>query len=83
MFTGTAFAYGQTSSGKTFTMNGSERDPGIIGRAVKDIFDRIHMVKTRTAINKLLTLSLNILTGFVLSDIRAWVLGSHFLYGDL
>ena len=44
LFTGTAFAYGQTSSGKTFTMNGSERDPGIIQRAVEEIFERIQMV---------------------------------------
>ena len=38
-FNGTAFAYGQTSSGKTFTMNGSGADPGIIPLAVRDIFD--------------------------------------------
>lgn len=41
---GTAFAYGQTSSGKTFTMNGSEEDPGIIPLAVKDVFSTIEMV---------------------------------------
>ncbi|KAH7523757.1 hypothetical protein FEM48_Zijuj06G0045900 [Ziziphus jujuba var. spinosa] len=46
-FNGTAFAYGQTSSGKTFTMNGTEKDPGIIHRAVKDIFDRIQMTSDR------------------------------------
>ncbi|KAF3447469.1 hypothetical protein FNV43_RR12655 [Rhamnella rubrinervis] len=46
-FNGTAFAYGQTSSGKTFTMNGTEKDPGIIHRAVKDIFDRIQMISDR------------------------------------
>ncbi|CAN1775928.1 Kinesin-like protein KIN-7N, partial [Linum perenne] len=39
-FNGTVFAYGQTSSGKTFTMNGSEKDPGVIHRAVRDIFDK-------------------------------------------
>ncbi|KAI3671591.1 hypothetical protein L1987_87330 [Smallanthus sonchifolius] len=39
-FNGTAFAYGHTSSGKTFTMNGSDNDPGVINRAVKDIFDK-------------------------------------------
>lgn len=38
-FNGTAFAYGQTSSGKTFTMNGSSADPGIIPLAIRDIFD--------------------------------------------
>lgn len=41
---GTAFAYGQTSSGKTFTMNGSESDPGIIHQAVNDVFRNIQMV---------------------------------------
>ncbi|CAN6583048.1 unnamed protein product [Malus baccata var. baccata] len=46
-FNGTAFAYGQTSSGKTFTMNGSETDPGIIHRAVRDVFDRIQMMSHR------------------------------------
>ncbi|POO03725.1 Kinesin-like protein [Trema orientale] len=46
-FNGTAFAYGQTSSGKTFTMNGSEKDPGIIHRAVEDIFERIQMISDR------------------------------------
>ena len=45
-YAGTAFAYGQTSSGKTYTMNGSENDPGIIHRAVKDIFTKIQTVPT-------------------------------------
>ncbi|XP_027368144.1 kinesin-like protein KIN-7N [Abrus precatorius] len=46
-FNGTAFAYGQTSSGKTFTMNGSETDPGVIPRAVRDIFTRIETMSDR------------------------------------
>ncbi|XP_022766439.1 kinesin-like protein KIN-7N [Durio zibethinus] len=46
-FNGTAFAYGQTSSGKTFTMNGSSNDPGIIHRAVNDIFQKIQMISDR------------------------------------
>ncbi|XVF64221.1 hypothetical protein PTKIN_Ptkin09bG0151100 [Pterospermum kingtungense] len=46
-FNGTAFAYGQTSSGKTFTMNGSSDDPGIIHRAVNDIFQKIQMISDR------------------------------------
>ncbi|XP_057973708.1 kinesin-like protein KIN-7N [Malania oleifera] len=46
-FNGTAFAYGQTSSGKTFTMNGSEADPGIIHLAIKEIFQEIQMVIDR------------------------------------
>ncbi|XP_020533726.1 kinesin-like protein KIN-7N isoform X2 [Jatropha curcas] len=46
-FNGTAFAYGQTSSGKTFTMNGSEANPGIIHRAVKDVFNKIQMISDR------------------------------------
>nr|GME17685.1 kinesin-like protein KIN-7N isoform X1 [Ipomoea batatas] len=46
-FNGTVFAYGQTSSGKTFTMNGSENDAGIINRSVNDIFTKIHMTTDR------------------------------------
>ncbi|KAA3484777.1 kinesin-like protein KIN-7N [Gossypium australe] len=46
-FNGTAFAYGQTSSGKTFTINGSSNDPGIIHRAVNDIFQKINMISDR------------------------------------
>ncbi|KAK7321625.1 hypothetical protein VNO77_32451 [Canavalia gladiata] len=46
-FNGTAFAYGQTSSGKTFTMNGSETDPGVIPRAVRDIFAKIETMSDR------------------------------------
>ncbi|XP_068654407.1 kinesin-like protein KIN-7N [Aristolochia californica] len=46
-FNGTAFAYGQTSSGKTYTMNGSDTDPGIIHLAVKDIFQNIKMIADR------------------------------------
>ncbi|XP_038884549.1 kinesin-like protein KIN-7N [Benincasa hispida] len=46
-FNGTAFAYGQTSSGKTFTMNGSESDDGVIHRAVKDVFEKIHTTSDR------------------------------------
>ncbi|GHP04335.1 hypothetical protein PPROV_000308900 [Pycnococcus provasolii] len=42
-FNGTVFAYGQTSSGKTHTMKGnSAEDPGIIPRAVTDIFACLH-----------------------------------------
>nr|KYP46210.1 Centromere-associated protein E [Cajanus cajan] len=46
-FNGTAFAYGQTSSGKTFTMNGSETDLGVIPRAVRDIFATIETMSDR------------------------------------
>lgn len=34
----TVFAYGQTSSGKTYTMKGDLRNPGIIGLSVKALF---------------------------------------------
>ncbi|XP_061405623.1 LOW QUALITY PROTEIN: centromere-associated protein E-like [Lethenteron reissneri] len=40
-YNGTIFAYGQTSSGKTFTMMGSESYPGIIPLAMKEVFDVI------------------------------------------
>lgn len=38
---GTIFTYGQTSSGKTFTMQGIHQTPGIIQYAAKDIFDTV------------------------------------------
>ncbi|TSM60552.1 Kinesin heavy chain isoform 5C [Bagarius yarrelli] len=44
-YNGTIFAYGQTSSGKTHTMEGNLHDPGrkgIIPRIAQDIFDHIY-----------------------------------------
>ncbi|XP_069128424.1 uncharacterized protein [Argopecten irradians] len=37
-FNGTIFAYGQSSSGKTFTMSGSHMQKGIITLSVEEIF---------------------------------------------
>ena len=42
--TGTIFAYGQTSSGKTYTMMGTDQEPGIIKQAVAEIFNTIENV---------------------------------------
>ncbi|KAI8070415.1 P-loop containing nucleoside triphosphate hydrolase protein [Gongronella butleri] len=36
-YNGTVFAYGQTASGKTYTM-GTEQEPGIIPKAIQDVF---------------------------------------------
>ena len=44
MFEGTIFAYGQSGSGKTYTMSGSMTESGIIGYAISDIFDFIDQV---------------------------------------
>jgi len=38
---GLIFSYGVTNSGKTFTHNGTENDPGMIPRALNVIFDSI------------------------------------------
>lgn len=35
---GTVFAYGVTSSGKTFTMMGTQSDPGLVQRTIREIF---------------------------------------------
>ncbi|XP_008953596.4 centromere-associated protein E isoform X4 [Pan paniscus] len=40
-YNGTIFAYGQTASGKTYTMMGSEDHLGVIPRAIHDIFQKI------------------------------------------
>jgi hypothetical protein len=37
----TVLAYGQTSSGKTFTIRGNQDSPGIISLAAKELFKRI------------------------------------------
>ncbi|XP_068659259.1 kinesin-like protein KIN-7D, chloroplastic isoform X2 [Aristolochia californica] len=44
---GTIFAYGVTSSGKTHTMHGDQRSPGIIPLAVKDAFCIIQETPSR------------------------------------
>ncbi|KAK9290950.1 hypothetical protein L1049_009130 [Liquidambar formosana] len=44
---GTIFAYGVTSSGKTHTMHGDQRSPGIIPLAVKDAFSIIQETPSR------------------------------------
>ncbi|KAI8341784.1 P-loop containing nucleoside triphosphate hydrolase protein [Chlamydoabsidia padenii] len=40
-YNATVFAYGQTASGKTYTMMGTESEPGIIPRAVDEVFSYI------------------------------------------
>ncbi|XP_073389488.1 kinesin-like protein KIN-7C, mitochondrial [Physcomitrium patens] len=44
---GTVFAYGVTSSGKTHTMHGDQKSPGIIPLAVKDVFSIIQETPSR------------------------------------
>ena len=46
-FNGTVFAYGQTSSGKTHTMLGTQSEPGIIPMAVERIFESIGETHSR------------------------------------
>ncbi|CAG9558640.1 unnamed protein product [Danaus chrysippus] len=46
-FNGTIFAYGQTSSGKTYTMRGTNKVPGIIPLAVLNLFDTIKNIPDR------------------------------------
>lgn len=45
LYVGTVFAYGQTSSGKTFTMTGTEYQPGVIPMAIQEIFDYMEDVR--------------------------------------
>ncbi|KAH8548187.1 kinesin-related protein 11 [Umbelopsis sp. PMI_123] len=46
-YNGTVFAYGQTASGKTYTMVGTHNEPGVIPRAVNDVFEYIKANSTR------------------------------------
>lgn len=36
----TIFAFGGTAAGKSFTMHGSKSAPGIVPRAIEDVFRR-------------------------------------------
>ena len=44
---GTVFAYGQTASGKTYSMIGVDEQPGIIPQAVDDVFAYIREVRSQ------------------------------------
>jgi Kinesin motor domain len=46
LITGTVFAYGQTSSGKTYTMMGAAEhgDSGILPRCITDIYNAVERV---------------------------------------
>ncbi|XP_074131369.1 centromere-associated protein E isoform X2 [Sminthopsis crassicaudata] len=46
-YNGTIFAYGQTASGKTYTMMGSADCLGVIPKAVNDIFKKIKEIPER------------------------------------
>jgi centromeric protein E len=46
-FHATVFAYGQTASGKTYTMTGSPADPGVIPLAITDVFSYIEECPNR------------------------------------
>ena len=49
---GTVFAYGQTSSGKTFTMMCMEDQPGVIPLAIQEIFEYIEDVSSSTTMSR-------------------------------
>lgn len=46
-FNATVFAYGQTSSGKTYTVRGDEKDPGLIPLSIQNIFKLVSEIKDR------------------------------------
>ncbi|ESK96372.1 kinesin-like protein [Moniliophthora roreri MCA 2997] len=46
-FNAVIFAYGQTASGKTYTLSGDENEPGIIPRAMRDVFGFIKRTPDR------------------------------------
>ncbi|KAK9816490.1 hypothetical protein WJX72_000928 [[Myrmecia] bisecta] len=63
---GTIFAYGVTSSGKTHTMMGDSSNPGIIMRAIRDVFAVIEQTPSREF---LLRLSMMEIYNEVLNDL--------------
>jgi hypothetical protein len=52
-FNGTSIVYGQTSSGKTYTMFGNENKLGMARFAISDIFDRVSEYEEKGLVGKL------------------------------
>ena len=55
-YNGTVFMYGQTTSGKTYTMLGTSEIPGILPCAIRDVFNGSKAVRAI----QLVTLDLNL-----------------------
>lgn len=49
---GTVFAYGVTSSGKTHTMMGTAADPGVVPRAITALFEEISQATDRCGLQE-------------------------------
>ncbi|XP_054276740.1 uncharacterized protein LOC128995747 [Macrosteles quadrilineatus] len=47
-YNGTIFAYGQTGSGKTHTISGTKDNPGVVPRALQDIFSAVEQAEGET-----------------------------------
>lgn len=43
-YNGTIFMYGQTTSGKTYTMLGTQRDPGVLPHSLRTVFQEMQKV---------------------------------------
>jgi len=43
-YNGTIFMYGQTTSGKTFTMLGTQKDPGVLPHSLRTVFTEVSKV---------------------------------------
>lgn len=44
---GVIFAYGQTAAGKTYTMLGNQKDPGVTRRAISSVFELVRAAPSR------------------------------------
>ncbi|XP_005507850.2 kinesin-like protein KIF24 isoform X1 [Columba livia] len=51
----TCFAYGQTGAGKTYTMIGTHRNPGLYALAAKDIFGHLEASQSRKDLHVLIS----------------------------
>ena len=54
-YNGTIFAYGQTGTGKTHTMQGDADNPGVIPNSFSHIFDHIKQTKGIKSINNIVS----------------------------
>ena len=76
-FNATAFAYGATGSGKTFTMSGSASSPGVMVLTLTDLFSQIEAIQAARVYKYQVSLSLVELYNENIRDLLATTHGEH------
>ena len=80
---GTIFAYGQTSSGKTHTLMGNEKEPGLIVMAVQDVFASVLQLENHDSLIRVSYIEIyNEEIRDLLREVRSVLIVSHIALGQ-